>query len=262
MAITFFNFHFQTYVNAETHFEDVSVLESADEEVTSAEESTILENSRDEIKKEEVIDDADQETDVDESGLIKNEINNDNDFEIHQVQNLSIQYDTIINSNTVDYYGYVTPQNNGIYTAPNGTKDAIFYTSYLYNWKDVRITEEAETQKGIFSKLVNINTNSVIGWIKKSELYLYNQTVNTYLVDYIVKVNTNNGGIYTLPKGSYGAVLYTSYLYNSKDVHATEKVETNNGYFLKINDKHTGQYLGFINIDDITAYGSIIEKNL
>ena len=160
-------------------------------------------------------------------------------------------YDTFITKQNVNYYATVDSNNNGIYTKPKGMYDSILYTSYKYNGKNVRITEEATTQTGTYAKLVDINTRATLGWLKKSDLAFYDSFLTKYSVNYTVTVLPNNDGIYTKPLGMQGAVLYTSYKYNNKEVKVGEKATTQSGTFLKLVDINTRATLGWIKEKDI-----------
>ena len=156
-------------------------------------------------------------------------------------------YDEFLTKKKVNYYATVLQNNEGIYTKPNGMQGAILYTSYKYNNKDVKVGEEATTANGTFVKLVGVEDNGTIGWIKKSSIKIKDRILSQKSTSYRAKVKATNDGIYTQPKGMQGAVLYTNYLYNNKTVQVIEEATTESGVFAKIARIEDGIVLGWIN---------------
>lgn len=144
------------------------------------------------------------------------------------------KYDSFLTKKNVNYSATVSFNNDGIYTKPNGMKDTVLYTSYKYNNKEVGVTEEATTQSGTFVKLVRLEDRGTIGWIKKANIIDYDEFITKKNVDYDAIVLSNNEGIYTKPNGMQGAILYTSYKYNNKNVKVGEEATTASGTFVKL----------------------------
>ena len=160
-------------------------------------------------------------------------------------------YDSFLTKKNVNYTATVSATNQGIFTKPHGMKDTVLYTSYKYNNKDVKITEEATTQSGTFVKLVRLENNGTIGWIKKANVIIHDEFTTKKKVNYDATVLAENEGIYTKPKGMQGAILYTNYKYNNKEVKVGEEATTQNGTFVKlirIEDRGT---IGWIKKSDI-----------
>lgn len=156
-----------------------------------------------------------------------------NYIEEYQLTDYDI-YDSFLTKKTVNYIATVSFNNDGIYTKPNGMKDTVLYTSYKYNDKEVRVTEEATTQSGTFVKLVRLEDRGTIGWIKKANITDYDEFITKKNVEYDAIVLSNNEGIYTKPNGMSGAILYTSYKYNNKAVKVGEEATTASGTFVKL----------------------------
>lgn len=169
-------------------------------------------------------------------------------------------FDTILSTESTNYFADVKHNNSGIYTLPKFVNGAILYTSHKFNGETVRVTEEATTESGVFSKLVRLTDNSTIGWIKKADLLTYTPILSTVPTDYYGTVLPNNRGIYTHPKGTYGAILYTSYKYNNKNVRVVEEATTKDGVFVKINDINDGRTVGWINKSDLSEYDKILDQ--
>ncbi|APZ49220.1 hypothetical protein BW721_05745 [Jeotgalibaca sp. PTS2502] len=158
----------------------------------------------------------------------------------------------LFNSGSTNYYAQVRSKNAGIYTSPKIVSGTLLYTSYLYDWKDVRVTEEIAIGNETYSKLVRVDTQGFIGWINKRDLAAYTTISSSRKVNYVGEVKSSNQGIYTLPKGSYGAKLYTSYLYNWKQVRVIEEAETQSGIYAKIVKYENGSEIGWIKKTDLT----------
>nr|WP_251006002.1 GW dipeptide domain-containing protein [Carnobacterium sp. ISL-102] len=156
-------------------------------------------------------------------------------------------YDEFLTKKSVDYYATVLTNNEGIYTKPDGMAGSVLYTSYKYNNQDVRVGEEATTQSGTFVKLLRTEDSGIIGWIKKSSVKIHDRIISQKLTSYRAKVETNNDGIYTLPKGMYGSTLYTNYLYNGQNVQVTQEAITESGVFAEIARIDNGIVIGWIN---------------
>ncbi|MFL2123161.1 N-acetylmuramoyl-L-alanine amidase, partial [Marinilactibacillus psychrotolerans] len=156
-------------------------------------------------------------------------------------------YDTFLTKKNVSYDAIVLSNNEGIFTKPNGMEGAVLYTSYKYNNKNVKVKEEATTQSGTYVKLVRTEDNGTIGWIKKANVKIYDRIISRKQTSYRAKVKTSNDGIYTLPNGMYGSVLYTNYLYNGQNVQVTEEAITESGVFAKIVRIEDGIVIGWIN---------------
>src|SRR5699024_6519051 len=125
------------------------------------------------------------------------------------------------------------------------------YTSYLHNWKDVKAVEEVVINGEIYVNINLVSNGNNLGWINKSDLVGYTRIINEESVNYTATIKSNNAGIYTLPEGSYGAKLYTSYLYNWKKVRIISEADTQNGVFVKIVDINSGKIIGWISKRDI-----------
>lgn len=165
-----------------------------------------------------------------------------------EIKSQSKVFDTMLKKQNVDYNVEVLPNNEGIYTKPYGMEGAILYTNYKYNNKEVHVREEATTQSGTFVKLVDINTRATLGWIKKVDVKtkMYNEFLSKKDVNYTATVLPNNDGIYTKPYGMAGAILYTNYKYNNKEVFVREEAITQSGTFVKLVDINTKATLGWI----------------
>ena len=171
-------------------------------------------------------------------------------------------YDSFITKMNVNYTATVSANNQGIFTKPHGMKDTILYTSYKYNNKDVKITEEATTQSGTFVKLVRLENNRTIGWIKKDNVIIHDEFITKKKVNYDATVLSNNEGIYTKPKGMQESILYTNYKYNNKEVKVGEEATTKSGTFVKlirVGDRGT---IGWIKKSDIQInnYDTFVTK--
>nr|WP_251006003.1 GW dipeptide domain-containing protein [Carnobacterium sp. ISL-102] len=143
-------------------------------------------------------------------------------------------YDSFLTKKKMNYTAMVLPNNEGIYTKPNGMKNPLLYTSYKYNNREVLVTEEATTQSGTFVKLVRLEDRGTIGWIKKVNIIIPDEFITKKNVNYDATVLAKNEGIYTKPKGMQGSILYTSYKYNNKEVKVGEEATTKSGTFIKL----------------------------
>ncbi|MFL2123204.1 GW dipeptide domain-containing protein [Marinilactibacillus psychrotolerans] len=173
-----------------------------------------------------------------------------NYIELYNLTDYDI-YDSFLTKKEVNYDATVSSNNEGIYTRPLGMKDAVLYTSFRYNDKEVKITEEATTQSGTFVKLVRTSDRGTIGWIKKSNMNIFDEFLTKFGVNYDAVVSANNKGIYTKPLGMKDAILYTSYKYNNKEVKISEEATTQSGTFVKlirISDRGT---IGWIKKSDV-----------
>ena len=163
-------------------------------------------------------------------------------------------YDSLLSQKNVNYTATVSSNNQGIYTKPYGMKDAALYTSYKYNNKDVKVTEEATTNSGTFVKLVSLEDNGILGWIKKSNIKAHDDILTRKKVEYYATVLSKNDGIYTQPFGMRNSVLYTSYKYNNKKVKATEEATTASGTFVKLVSLEDNGTLGWIKKSSVKIY--------
>lgn len=162
-----------------------------------------------------------------------------------------LDFDKIIEENDVEYYGTVKWKNSGIYTLPKDVKDAVLYTSYKYNEIDVRIINETITQKNSYYKLKNIKTGQILGYIEKTDVLLYDKILENKKVNYYASVKSQNSGIYTKPKGTIGSKLYTSYLFNNKDVKIGQEIVTDSGIFSELKRWEDDRVIGWINKNDL-----------
>lgn len=145
----------------------------------------------------------------------------------------------------------VKPKNAGIYTNPKGSHNSVLVTSYVYNNKNVQVVEEVSTLNGVFYKINNLDTGTPIGWINKNDVSIVSDSSTAKLVNYSGKVLQNNKGIYTLPQGTPGAKLVTSYVYNNKRFNVIEEMITSTGAYAKLAHTDSKQVVGWINKDDL-----------
>lgn len=157
----------------------------------------------------------------------------------------------VTNITNTSYTVKIKSSNSGIYTEPIGGFNSILVTSYLYNNKDVKVIEEALTLTGTFLKVLDINTGKIIGCIRNTDVTMVTSGSNTTATDYKATVLSGNDGIYTSPKGTPGAVLVTSYVYNNKRIRVTEEVVTPAGTFSKLSQIDGGKLIGWINKEDL-----------
>ncbi|APZ49219.1 hypothetical protein BW721_05740 [Jeotgalibaca sp. PTS2502] len=202
-----------------------------------------------------------EESKTDESEVSLEETEEEQQQIIEESPEMSItqinKFDTIQSIKDVDYLARIQPSNDGIYTEPKGTQNSILYTSYLYNNRDVKVISEAVTQSGTFAQLADMESETILGWINSQYIDSYSSSFNNQTVNYYAKVKTNNEGIYTLPKGIYGSILYTSYLYNEQDVKVVEETETEHGQFAKLVSLENNRELGWINLNDLSVYSFV-----
>lgn len=234
----------------ETEVPEIVVEETVEENPKEEIEEVVEENTvgNESDVTEEPTEEIEEDVETDGSDLIEPQSQ-----PVFQTMMQKLQYDQIFHSVKVNYFAQVRSKNAGIYTQPKGTKNAILYTTYKFNWKDVLAVEEATTNSGVFAKLVSVDNGHVIGWINKIDLARYNSIESSYPVQYYGIINSSNTGIYTQPKGTYGAILYTSYKYNSKAVRVIEEAVTSQGTFIKVESIDENRVLGWIYKDDVST---------
>ena len=167
------------------------------------------------------------------------------------------KYDRIEDVTSMELYGFVRSGNDGIYTKPKGLPGAILYTTYKMNNKEVKAIERVKVDNIEFLKLTELTSGKFIGWIKASDIELYESIQSTIKREYSAKVSQKNQGIYTAPKGTYGAILYTSYLFNNKYVKVVEESVTDSGTFSKLVRVEDGSTIGWINKDDLITQRTV-----
>lgn len=173
---------------------------------------------------------------------------------INKYELYKYDFDTMQNTNDVNYYGIINSANSGIYTLPKNVNGALLVTSYLFNGQNVKITQETTTESGVFAKIVKADNDKLLGWIKKSDLALYDSVQSEKVVSYFGSVQPNNGGIFSRPKGTYNSLLRTSYLYNEKSYRATEEAITKDGTYVRLYSADSSKEIGWINKNALNIY--------
>lgn len=173
---------------------------------------------------------------------------------INKYELYKYDFDTMQNTKDVNYFATINSTNSGIHTLPKNVNGALLVTSYLYNKQNVKIIQETTTESGIFAKIVKADNDKFLGWIKKSDLTLYDAVQSDKAVNYFGVVLPNNGGIYSKPKGTYNSLLFTSYLYNGKSFRAAEEAVTKEGTYVRLYSVESSKEIGWINKNALNIY--------
>lgn len=166
-------------------------------------------------------------------------------------------YDSIVSSKNLNLDGQITnPTGNGIWTKAyklEGTTSVAQATKYAN--KDVKISQQIETQHGIY---YNISIEGkAIGWLDKKAITLYDKAeYNKTIALAAVVRNVKGNAIWTQPYRISGTKLIgPAETYLNKEVEIIREAKTPRGNYYQF--KSSGKVIGWLDAKAFEIYDNI-----